>query len=178
VTQKRAIRDIIGRVRLAIRHATPQDHEAVSKFTHATTLARYEAVAPVTRIKRGAALALTDAATSTLIAEENGALIGLCQLQFSRRPACVSLSLTRPIELARFVIAPERYNDGAADELFIHALHAAWTREARSVWVRVWEHDLECMAFLERHRFRFAGQQDQDTPGLPHDWIMTRAIGV
>jgi hypothetical protein len=140
-------------------------------------MARYESVLPMTTIKRGAALAVTDAANSTLIAEGNGALIGLCQLQFSRRPACVKL--IRPIELARFVIASEHYHDGAADELIIYALHEAWTREARSVWIHVWEHDLECMAFLERHRFRFAGQQDPgDSPGQPHDWVMTRAINV
>ncbi len=120
---------------------------------------------------------MNDAATSTLIAAQSGALVGLCQLRNSRRPSCVTS--TRPIEIARFVIAPELYYDGAGDELMMHALHAAWTREARSVWMYVWEHDLECMAFLERHRFRFSGQQDSGSaPGQPRDWVMTRILRV
>jgi ribosomal protein S18 acetylase RimI-like enzyme len=159
-----------------VRSARADDAPALEAFVK-NTLSEVYLPASIALAQHDAPLALSDGTVTSLLATQNEAIVALCQLRFQRTPRCVTLP--RPLEVARFVIDNEHYDSGAADELFIYALHAGWEREARSLWLRVWEHDLRAMAFFERHRFRFAGQQD--APYLQqgrHDWIMTRTINV
>ncbi len=120
---------------------------------------------------------IADAATITLVAEHEAALVAFAQLRLGPPPACVSGP--DPIEIQRFYLASAWHGSGLAHRLMEAALHAARTEGARTIWLGVWERNPRAIAF-----YRKAGYQDVGTHTFvvgtdpQTDRILTRPLGT
>ena len=101
---------------------------------------------------------LRDAAVVTLLAEDGRRLVGYAQLHEGPAPDCVP-GVT-PIEIRRFYVDREWQGRGVAQTLMMASLEAAMEREARTVWLAVWERNLRAQAFYRKCGFEDHGAKE------------------
>lgn len=81
------------------------------------------------------------------------------------------------IELKRFYVASAWHGRGVAQALMQRVLYEAGQREARTLWLGVWERNARAIAFYHKCGFRRAGDQPfQLGTDLQTDWIMQRQM--
>jgi ribosomal protein S18 acetylase RimI-like enzyme len=98
---------------------------------------------------------LTDRDITTLLAEENGDAIAYAQLRAGHIPDCVTGP--KPIELWRFYIDRRWHGRGVAQTLMNTVKAAARERDARTLWLGVWERNERARAFYTKSGFTDAG---------------------
>lgn len=120
---------------------------------------------------------IADPARVTLVAEVESKIIAYAQLRVGPPPACVTGP--DPIELLRFYVDRQWHGVGAAQALMAATLGAATERNAKTVWLGVWERNPRAIAFYGKCGFRDVGSQpfvlgdDRQT-----DRIMELALGA
>jgi len=138
-------------------HNTPEDMDAYlsSAFTPPRQLAEIE-----------------DTRSVTLLATQEGALIGYAQLHAGEAPECVP---GRPaIELVRFYVDRALHGSGVAQTL-MDAVGDAGADRARTIWLGVWEHNVRAIAFYVKCGFVDVGSHAfQLGSDLQTDRIMSR----
>jgi ribosomal protein S18 acetylase RimI-like enzyme len=167
-----------------IRHATPDDAPALSRFASRTfrdTFAGQNTPEDM-RAYLSAAFSHTrqlseinDPAMVTLIAEEGAELIGYAQLRVSAPPSCVPEA--QAIELVRLYVDRARHGRGVAHTLMQAVLEAAAARGG-AIWLGVWEHNPRAIAFYQKWGFADVGShtfQLGDDPQV--DRLMWRVAG-
>ena len=139
----------------------PEDVEEYVAATYSPALQRAE---------------LTDPARLTLVAEVGDAFAAYAQLRSGDAPGCVSGPA--PIELLRFYVDRSWHGRGLAQRLMAAVVAAAESRQARTLWLGVWEHNPRAIAFYTRSGFRDVGSQPF-VLGTDHqtDRIMLRPLG-
>jgi diamine N-acetyltransferase len=100
---------------------------------------------------------LADPEMTTLLAEVDGQLAGYAQLRASAVPACV-LGVT-PLELWRFYVAAPWHGRGIAHALMKGVEREAGARQARTLWLGVWERNERAKSFYRKCGFADVGSQ-------------------
>lgn len=107
--------------------------------------------------ERQQAAELGDPDVTTLMAEVDGRLAGFAQLRPGKTPACVVGSA--PIELWRFYVDRPFQGAGVAATLMDAVVDSAGEREARTLWLGVWERNPRAQAFYRKCGFVDVGAQ-------------------
>jgi ribosomal protein S18 acetylase RimI-like enzyme len=97
---------------------------------------------------------LADPERVTLVAEDNGVVIGYAQLRRADSPPCVTERYS--IELVRLYVDRTLQGRGLARELMQAAEEHARSR-AQAVWLGVWEHNPRAIAFYAKCGFERVG---------------------
>jgi GNAT superfamily N-acetyltransferase len=143
-----------------IRPATVEDATALAAFAARTFVETFaESNTPEdmqAHVARSYGLAqqtaeLTEAGAVTLLAEQNGRLIGYAQLRRAAPPECVVAPDV--IELHRFYVERAAQGSGAAQQLMRAVEDAAGAAGARHLWLGVWEHNPRAMRFYQKCGF-------------------------
>jgi GNAT superfamily N-acetyltransferase len=143
-----------------IRPATVEDATALAAFAARTFVETFaESNTPEdmqAHVARSYGVAqqtaeLTEAGAVTLLAEQNGRLIGYAQLRRAAAPACVVAPGV--IELHRFYVERAAHGTGAAQQLMRAVEDAARAAGARHLWLGVWEHNPRAIRFYEKCGF-------------------------
>jgi ribosomal protein S18 acetylase RimI-like enzyme len=98
---------------------------------------------------------LTDPSIRTIVVEIEGSLAGYAQLRTGDAPDCVRGP--SPIELMRFYVAQAWHGRGIAQDLMKRVEQVAHEREARTLWLGVWERNERAKAFYRKIGFRDVG---------------------
>jgi GNAT superfamily N-acetyltransferase len=99
---------------------------------------------------------LADAATSYLVAEHDGALVGYAMLHRGAAPDCVEAKA--PIEIARIYVARAQLGRGTGAALMAQCVEDARIAGHDAIWLGVWERNARAIHFYERWGFRVVGQ--------------------
>ncbi|MEZ5287028.1 MAG: GNAT family N-acetyltransferase [Vicinamibacterales bacterium] len=149
---------------MIVRTATPQDAAALAAFGRRVF---HDTFAPDNRPDDLAAYLegaysperqlaeIEDVSVNTLLLEIDGALAAFAQVRAAEAPAGVEG--THPIELWRFYVDPAWHGRGVAAALMDTVLDAARRREARTLWLGVWERNTRAQAFYRKQGFAVAG---------------------
>jgi ribosomal protein S18 acetylase RimI-like enzyme len=101
---------------------------------------------------------LRDPLLETLLAHgPDGTLAGFAQLRAQYAPACVPTR--KPIELKRFYVDKPWQGRGLAGALMAEVECVARARDARELWLGVWERNERAQAFYRKCGFRKVGTQ-------------------
>ena len=100
---------------------------------------------------------LEDRATTTLIAEADGRIIGYAQVRWAEAPECVTGEDV--VELRRFYVDRPFHGRGIAGPLMDAAEGEARGQGGRRLWLGVFQHNERAIAFYTRRGFARAGEQ-------------------
>jgi ribosomal protein S18 acetylase RimI-like enzyme len=101
---------------------------------------------------------ISDPGIVTLLAEEDGDLVGFVQLRLgSEHP---SVGSGPQVELWRIYIEPERMGTGLAQALMEAAKGRAQAHGAAALWLSVWQENPRAIAFYRKEGFDVVGQKD------------------
>lgn len=160
----RAFRDTFG------ADNSPEDMDAYVAATFSPELQAAEIADPRTVVLVVDAAAC--AADSTML---TGSFAGYAQLCTSVAPAEVDGAA--PIELQRFYIASEWHGSGLAQALMREVLRVAATRDARTLWLGVWERNHRALAFYTKAGFTRVGSHGfQLGSDLQTDLLFARPV--
>jgi ribosomal protein S18 acetylase RimI-like enzyme len=101
-------------------------------------------------------LELTNRDITTLLVEEGGSAIAYAQLRADHVPDCVTGH--NPLELWRFYVDREWHGRGVAQALMERVKAAALERDAKTLWLGVWEKNDRARAFYSKCGFADAGE--------------------
>ena len=119
---------------------------------------------------------IEDPTRVTLVGERDGALAAYAQLRSGVAPDCVGGPA--PIELLRFYVDRPWHGRGVAHAMMAAVVDAAVARQARTLWLGVWERNPRAIAFYGKCGFRDAGSQSFLLGSdLQTDRIMMRPLG-
>lgn len=150
-----------------IRHATAQDAAALAEFgarTFSETFAA-ENTADDMRLHLASAWSpalqlaeIEDPELDTLLAfSSQGALAAFAQLRADYAPAAVPTE--RAFEIKRFYVDRPWHGSGLARELMSAVEALARRRDARELWLGVWERNPRAQAFYRKCGFEKVGKQ-------------------
>lgn len=118
---------------------------------------------------------LADPATTTIVADHQGALVAYAQVRRGDVPDRVTGA--DPIELVRFYVSREWHGKGLAQELMARVLSTAEEVGARTVWLGVWEQNPRGIAFYRKCGFVDVGSKVYVVGSDPQtDRVMTRPV--
>lgn len=148
-----------------LRLAVPADAEALALLAEKTFRATFaEANTPENlelhcRKSYGPAIQsaeILDPACRTLVAEQDGQLLGYLQLRW--RAPSIPGDFGRPAEIQRLYVDAPWHGRGLARRLMDEALRMAREGGADRVWLGVWEHNPRAIAFYAKCGFSPAGE--------------------
>lgn len=170
----------------ALRDATRADAARVAAFAEATFRATFASTNTVHDMNLhcarsyGAAIQaneIDDPAMRTLLAEDDGGLVGYAQLRWGAAPACVGGRA--PGEIQRLYVDARRYGSGVARALMHACLAALAARGSDVAWLGVWERNPRAIAFYRKFGFTEVGDHVFPVGNDPQrDIVMRRAIDV
>lgn len=99
-----------------------------------------------------------DPAIPTLLAEDEGVLVGFVQIRLGSNHPSVSSDV--PAELWRIYIEPERMGSGLAQALLKAARVLARSHGATALWLSVWQKNPRAIAFYRKEGFQIVGEKD------------------
>ena len=146
---------------MRVRRAAPADAAALAAFGERTfrdafgALNRADDVDAYTAKTYGEAQQrreIEDPDAVTLVAEEEGAVIGFALLRRSASPF-------GDIELARFYVDRGWHGRGCAQTLLVEVEATARTLGGKAIWLSVWERNPRGIAFYAKSGFRDVGSQ-------------------
>jgi ribosomal protein S18 acetylase RimI-like enzyme len=100
---------------------------------------------------------LADPGVTTLVVEVEGHLAGYAQLRAG--PVPPGVTGPAPLELWRFYIGGRWHGKGMAQALMERVVEEAGRREARTLWLGVWERNERAKAFYRKCGFEDQGSQ-------------------
>jgi diamine N-acetyltransferase len=149
-----------------IRTATRDDAQRLSEFASRTFRETFAAQNTPENMEAYLSYAFSDARQSaeikdpntiTLLADEDGTLVGYAQLATRMPPLCVPDR--GAIELVRFYVDRACHGRGIAQQLMQAVEHAAVAR-GQAIWLGVWEHNLRAIAFYQKCGFADVGSHE------------------
>lgn len=171
---------------LRIRLATPADAArladvAARTFTEKWTphntpedMATYLAATFGEAIQRAE---LQDPASTYLLAEIDGEVVGYARLHAGPAPACVSGPA--PLELERLYVLAAWHGHRVGAALMTEVFAEARRQGARTLWLGVWPENHQARRFYEARGFRKVGTKVfQLGAAADEDQIMERAVDV
>jgi GNAT superfamily N-acetyltransferase len=168
-----------------IRRATAADAEALTAFGRRIFAATFEAGSDPADLAVYLDSAYTferqhaeisEAVIDTLLLELGGSLAAFAQVRDVAAPGCVSGPA--PLELWRFYVDPAWHGRGVAARLMTAVEDAARARDAKTVWLGVWERNLRAHAFYAKQGFIVVGSHTfQMGSDRQRDLIMEK-VGV
>ena len=99
---------------------------------------------------------IQDARMTTLLVEHGGAAIAYAQIRSGHVPDCVSGSA--PVELWRFYVDRQWHGRGVAPVLMDRVKAEARARDAKTLWLGVWERNDRARAFYAKCGFADVGE--------------------
>ncbi len=99
---------------------------------------------------------IADPDTVTIVAEDDGVLIGFAQLRLAAPKACVTAE--RPSELYRIYVARECPGRGVARRIMDEVLATAARAGSDRMWLGVWEQNRRALAFYRKYGFEVVGE--------------------
>lgn len=119
---------------------------------------------------------LADPTMTTLLAESPlGEAMGYAQLRVG--PAPPEVPGARPVEIARFYVAPAWHGQGVAPRLMDACRAEAHRRGGDVLWLGVWEENARAIAFYRKAGFTSVGTQAfQFGSRTERDFVMSRPI--
>jgi ribosomal protein S18 acetylase RimI-like enzyme len=151
---------------LTIRRATPADAETLADLARRTFV---DAFAAANRAEDIASYLektysperqrreIDDETIVTLIAEDDGAMIGFAQMRLGAEPP--TGHEPAPVEVARFYVDRPWHGRAVARALMSAVVRTAISAGGRTLWLGVWEHNERAIAFYTKCGFRVAGTQ-------------------
>ena len=125
---------------------------------------------------------IADPAGCVLLAEHRTTssdpeLIGYAHLLAGPAPAAVHGAA--PMELKRLYVARAWHGRGVAQTLMESVLEVAGEREARTIWLGVWERNPRAAAFYAKYHFTRVGEHEFVLgTDVQRDWLMARPVGL
>lgn len=121
---------------------------------------------------------IADPRVDTLLVEdEGGALVAFAQLR--EGPPGEGVTGERPVELWRFYVDAAWHGRGVAASLMRAVEAAAQARNARTLWLGVWERNTRAQAFYRKQGFTVVGSQIfMLGPDPQRDLVMAREVVV
>ena len=111
----------------------------------------------------------------TLVAEEEGRMIGYAQVRWDRHPACVEAA--SPGEIQRIYVQKEWQGRGVAHDLMQASLAEIQRRGSDVVWLGVWERNPRAISFYRKLGFVAVGDHVFPLGRDPQrDIVMARSI--
>ncbi len=168
----------------SLRKATPADAPALAQIAEATFRTTFAASNSADHMathcathygERIQSAEIADPRMVTLLAEEQGQLIGYAQLRWGDPPQCVPA--THPGEIQRLYVTDAWHGKGVAQALMDAAIAEIARRGADAAWLGVWEHNPRAIAFYRKAGFVEVGDHTFDLGGDPQrDVIMVRRL--
>lgn len=149
-----------------IRKAKPGDAERLAKVAERTfreafgALTADKEMAVHCRASYGEAVQAGEISNPnmiTLLAEEEGWLVGFAQLRWGDAPDCISGS--SPGEIQRLYVLNEWHGKGVAQDLMNACLEQIETHGSKVVWLGVWEQNPRAISFYRKFGFMEVGDQ-------------------
>jgi ribosomal protein S18 acetylase RimI-like enzyme len=91
----------------------------------------------------------------TIVADEDGELIGFAQLRLGSPKACVAAEC--PAELYRLYVAGRWHGRGVAQQILNEVMVTAARAGSDRIWLGVWERNPRALAFYRKHGFEVVG---------------------
>lgn len=111
----------------------------------------------------------------TLLAEEDGRLVGFAQLRWGGAPDCVLGRL--PGEIQRLYVVSDWHGKGIAQDLMSACLEKLRIRSSDTVWLGVWERNPRAIAFYKKFGFAEVGDHVFPLGSDPQrDIVMARSL--
>jgi len=112
-----------------------------------------------------------------LVQSEDDQLIGYAKLCANRPIDCVADA--SPFQIERIYVDQNTQSQGVGGRLMKHAMRAAENSGARTIWLSVWNINVDARRFYERYGFDVVG----DThfmlgPERQDDVVMARSVGA
>ena len=155
-----------------LRRATPADARMLARFGERTFREAFEAdndpedidaYVSVTYSIAKQEADLEDPARLTLIAEQDGTVVGYAQLRHGDVPECVRGPA--PVELLRFYVDRGWHGQGIAQAMMAEVIAEATADGSKTLWLGVWERNRRALAFYRKCGFEDVGS---------HEFVMGR----
>lgn len=91
----------------------------------------------------------------TIVADEDGELIGFAQLRLGSPKACVAAEC--PAELYRLYVAGRWHGRGVAQQILNEVMVTAARAGSDRIWLGVWERNPRALAFYRKYGFEVVG---------------------
>ena len=119
---------------------------------------------------------IADSAIETLLViDGSGVSIGYAQLR--EGPAPLDITGPAPIELARLYVERVWHGRGIAPRLMTAIIDAARARQAKTMWLGVWEHNVRAVAFYRKFGFVDVGAHEfRLGSDIQTDRLMARSL--
>lgn len=118
---------------------------------------------------------IEDPDTATIVADEDGALIGFAQVRLRSPKACVSAE--RPSELYRVYVSRRWHGQGVAQQIMREVLATVARAGSDRIWLGVWENNRRALGFYRKYGFEVVGEHVfQFGTDAQTDLIMAAAV--
>jgi GNAT superfamily N-acetyltransferase len=172
---------------MLIRHALPADAHAFAALAERLWRGTYTDLIPAPDLEAHLeeafgpaqqAAELADSAWRTLLLEGGGELLGYAQLRtHGPVPGTPSMAFTKPLEIARFYLAPATHGTGAARELMEAVLAEAADAGHDGAWLQVWERNARARRFYAKLGFTPVGTTDFRVGSrVYHDLVLVHGL--
>ncbi|MEM7081177.1 MAG: GNAT family N-acetyltransferase [Pseudomonadota bacterium] len=102
------------------------------------------------------AVELLDEDSVFFVAERDSMLVGYAKIRQGEVPACVAAA--SPAELHRIYVEQSVLGTGIGQMLLDAAIETSRAQQHDVLWLGVWEHNLDAVAFYERFGFERVGE--------------------
>ena len=120
---------------------------------------------------------IEDPDTATIVADEDGDLIGFAQVRLRSPKACVSAE--RPSELYRVYVSRRWHGQGVAQQIMREVLATAARAGSDRIWLGVWENNRRALGFYRKYGFEVVGEHVfQFGTDAQTDLIMAADVGA
>ncbi|NUO74259.1 MAG: GNAT family N-acetyltransferase [Frateuria sp.] len=118
---------------------------------------------------------IVDPSRVTLLAKQDGRLVGFAQVRWRAAPGCVVARA--PGEIQRLYVASDWHGKGVAQALMHACIEEMRARGSDVAWLGVWEHNPRAIAFYRKFGFAPVGEHVFPLGGDPQrDIVMARRL--
>jgi diamine N-acetyltransferase len=167
-----------------IRKANPGDAERLARIAERTFRDAFGALTALEELDVHCRASFGEAVQAgeisnpnmvTLLAEEEGDLVGFAQLRWDHAPDCVAAR--SPGEIQRLYVLGEWHGKGVAQGLMNASLEEMRKHGSDMAWLGVWERNPRALAFYKKLGFTDVGDQVFSLGSEAHrDIVMVRSV--
>jgi ribosomal protein S18 acetylase RimI-like enzyme len=119
---------------------------------------------------------IADGRYANLVMEQDGLLAGHAQLRFGGAPP-EAVEPSPGAEIGRFYVDTAFHGQGLAQRMMAKVREIARARDARSLYLSVWQQQPQAIRFYEKEGFRIAGTLVFEVGDDPKDdWLMVAPL--